>query len=114
MRLCTAPGCSEPVGTGNRCREHNRERNRRYASANRPTYNSGRWRLTRHRKVHIDPICELCENALATEVHHRTPLTEDDSDGNRYSITGLVSVCSPCHSRETRHEQLERHCVREG
>jgi 5-methylcytosine-specific restriction endonuclease McrA len=108
MALCAEAGCQAEVTRG-RCARHRREHDRRYASRNRQLYNSKRWRLTRRRKLFLSLLCELehdgCEG-LASEIHHRTPLSEDDSDRNRWSLDGLVSACRPCHSRETRREQL--------
>jgi 5-methylcytosine-specific restriction enzyme A len=105
--LCAEAGCQARVSRG-RCARHRRERDRRYLSRNRQLYNSKRWRLTRERKLSISPTCERCGETLAQEVHHRTSLADDDSDRNRWSLDGLVSVCKPCHSRETRREQIRR------
>jgi 5-methylcytosine-specific restriction endonuclease McrA len=104
---CLHPGCPNQAKPGDpRCVDHAQEHDAGIARAGRNVYWIKRWRILRHRKLFTDPICEVCDNALATEVHHRTPLAEDDSDGNAYGMAGLVSICSPCHSQATKAEQL--------
>jgi 5-methylcytosine-specific restriction endonuclease McrA len=108
--LCLEPGCGSAARSRGRCDRHRREQTKRHRSRHNAFYASKRWRITRRRKLFTAPLCELehpgCEG-LATEVHHRVPLDQDDSNRNRYSLEGLVSACRPCHSRESRREQLE-------
>jgi 5-methylcytosine-specific restriction endonuclease McrA len=102
MRLCTAPGCTEPAGTGDRCPEHNRERNRRYMSANKPIYNSRRWKFTRRKQLHLEPLCAVCGD-LAEDVHHKTDIQDG---GDMWALENLESLCHRDHSQITREEQL--------
>jgi len=76
-------------------------------------YASKRSALFRRRKLYMNPICELCDQALATEVHHKVAM---EDGGAPYSFANVVSTCKPCHSRETRREVLARaeQGVREG
>jgi 5-methylcytosine-specific restriction endonuclease McrA len=108
VRLCTTPGCMAEVTRG-RCPEHTAEQTKRHRSRHNAVYASKRWRITRRRKLFATPLCELehpgCEG-IASEVHHKTPLDQDDSIQNRFAMAGLVSACNPCHSRETRREQI--------
>jgi 5-methylcytosine-specific restriction protein A len=46
--------------------------------------------------------CAEC-GRLAAEVHHRVPL---EAGGAPYALDNLVSLCKPCHSRETLREGL--------
>jgi 5-methylcytosine-specific restriction endonuclease McrA len=50
----------------------------------------------------MTPICERCDEELATEVHHAGGYDQP------YALSGLEALCSRCHSRETRREQLRR------
>jgi 5-methylcytosine-specific restriction endonuclease McrA len=80
----------------NRCRSRRdlaRERNSFYARKH--------WAMVRRCKLLANPICELCNERLANEVHHRTPLEQGAAE---YDRENLVSTCKPCHSRETRRE----------
>lgn len=114
-RLCAEPRCPNPATGRGRCdahrktnerhrsrvrREDARERNRFYARK--------RWAVTRNHKLFLAPLCELqhpgCEG-IASEVHHRIAM---EDGGAEYTLDNLVSACKPCHSRETRREQLQR------
>jgi hypothetical protein len=102
MRLCTAPGCSKAATAGNRCREHNRERNRRYTSANKSIYNRARWKHTRRRQLFRAPVCAVCGD-LATDVHHLVDIADG---GGVWSLANLESLCHAHHSEITRARQL--------
>jgi len=71
-------------------------------------YASKRWAMHRRRKLFLNPLCELehagCQG-IANEVHHRIAM---EDGGAKYALDNLVSTCKPCHSRETRREQLQR------
>ena len=114
-RVCIEAGCPNPVTSRGRCdfhreakerdrsrvrRAENRERNRFYARK--------RWRMTRKRKLFLNPLCELEHPGclrIASEVHHRVAI---EDGGGEYALDNLVSACKPCHSVETRREQRER------
>jgi 5-methylcytosine-specific restriction endonuclease McrA len=56
-----------------------------------------RWRKLRARKLADEPRCERCLSSgrltLATEVHHRTPMSQG---GGKYDWNNLESVCGDC------------------
>lgn len=84
---------------------HSKERERTITRAGKATYNSKRWQMTRRAKLDRTPICERCNNELATEVHHRTAIADG---GAEYAMENLEALCKSCHSRETRGEQILR------
>ena len=59
--------------------------------------------LLRRKRLSINPICQVCNQELATEVHHAIPLAED---GKAYDLDNLQSICTSCHSKETRAEMM--------
>lgn len=67
-------------------------------------YASRKWRKLRRVKIANNPICEECEKAYATEVHHISPLDRDYD--NRLNYDNLQALCKPCHSIETRKEMM--------
>jgi 5-methylcytosine-specific restriction endonuclease McrA len=115
IKLCAEPGCPNPATAQGRCDEHRkakerdrsrvrreqaRERNRMYARA--------RWAATGRQKLFLNPLCELEHPGclgIANEVHHEQAM---EDGGEKYAMDNLVSTCKPCHSRETRREQLRR------
>lgn len=52
-------------------------------------------RLSRHYRA-LNPLCELC-GSLATEVHHRVPVS---SGGPLLDADNLIALCTPCHDRQ--------------
>ncbi|MEK6272359.1 MAG: HNH endonuclease signature motif containing protein [Actinomycetota bacterium] len=104
MRLCSTAGCTSQVVSGNRCRECAREANRRYTSQNKRYYGRAKWRHTRRKQLHEQPLCEQC-GALAEDVHHRVDIQDG---GEVWAMDNLMSMCHACHSKITRAEQLNR------
>jgi 5-methylcytosine-specific restriction endonuclease McrA len=101
MALCAAAGCQAKVARG-RCAKHAAAVDKRHRRRHRDIYATKRWAITRRRKLSKNPICERCNEELATEVHHA------NGYGKPYALSGLQALCSRCHSRETRREQLRR------
>jgi 5-methylcytosine-specific restriction endonuclease McrA len=62
-----------------------------------PRGSDRRWRKLRARKIADEPRCEPCLAkgmvTMATEVHHRTPISEG---GGKYDWENLESVCGDC------------------
>jgi 5-methylcytosine-specific restriction endonuclease McrA len=64
--------------------------------------------MTRKAKLFANPLCALEHPGclgIANEVHHRIAM---EDGGAEHAMDNLVSACKPCHSRETRREQLQR------
>jgi 5-methylcytosine-specific restriction enzyme A len=59
-------------------------------------YHSKEWLMTRRKVLDRDPICVLCDQRLATEVDHITPMSQG---GDEYSLSNLRGLCGPCHWR---------------
>lgn len=106
-RPCTFPGCPSLVPSG-RCPAHQPSS----ASSSptnthtpplshkfKPFYNSKAWKDLRLYKLSISPVCESCNLALATEVHHIQSL--ESRWDLRLDMGNLGSRCKPCHSKET-------------
>jgi hypothetical protein len=93
-RPCMEAGCGEFAVYRGRCGEHARLRSRATERIGRTVYNSKRWRLTRLRKLSLNPICERCDRALATDVHHVYGVEHDP-----WALDGLQSLCHSCHSK---------------
>jgi 5-methylcytosine-specific restriction protein A len=114
-RVCLEAGCPNPATGRGRCDEHrkarerDRSRSRREDARNRNRFYARKhWAIVRRHKLFITPLCELEHPGclgIASEVHHRLAMQDG---GEQYAIENLVSTCKPCHSRETRREQLER------
>lgn len=110
IKVCLEPKCPNPATARGRCDFHRKQQERQRsrvrredARARNRLYASKRWSMVRRHKLRLNPICELCDAALASEVHHRVAL---EDGGERFAIENLVSCCKPCHSRATRHEQI--------
>ena len=68
-------------------------------------YATKRWRITRRRKLKLDPVCQSCGTELATEVDHVTAL---EDGGKPYSLANLSSLCATCHGAKTAAEVRAR------
>lgn len=102
-RLCTWPGCPDPVKYRGYCQRHARAKERGTNRAGRAIYATKRWKLLRRRKLFETPLCEAegC-GEIATDVHHRTDLADG---GDPWKLANLQSLCHSHHSRETRAAQ---------
>ena len=98
-RHCLEPRCPEPAVSRGRCRTHARERERA-THPNKRLYNSARWRHTRRRQLHRQPLCKC--GAIAVDVDHVQPI---EQGGDPWNPANLQSLCRPCHGRKTRSEQ---------
>lgn len=70
-----------------------------------PFYHSARWLAIRKLKLGKDPICEVCTNRFATQVHHIKKAREFPQ--LRFVMTNLQSICLWCHAKETQKETRE-------
>lgn len=100
-RLCLEPGCPSVATQRGRCPTHSSERNVETRSANRPIYNTKRWRMTRRSFLFSNPLCSKC-GVVATDVHHRIDLQQG---GDPWRFDNLEALCHRCHSRITRRRQ---------
>jgi len=59
------------------------------------------YKILRAQYLKENPVCQVCEKASATEIHHREP-----GRGSRTNDVALfVSICSQCHRRIHQGEQ---------
>lgn len=105
IRLCSIAGCNGSAIKGGRCVVHTRQA----VQARGPRiYDLKRWKRAREHKLRQQWECELHHPGcliIASEVHHRRALQDG---GDPYAQENLTSSCKPCHSHETRREQLQR------
>lgn len=64
--------------------------------------NSTRWKNVRHTKLIYNPMCEICRERIATEVHHIQPIEQYSNNPELmeemcYKYSNLQSVCYQCH-----------------
>ncbi len=105
---CSYPGCAVLVDSGkSRCDIHRKQEQREYNRGRKDNpfyklYSSKAWRKVRKVKLVMDPLCERCRMKgliePAKEVHHRIEVRDG---GDPFDVTGLESLCKPCHSRES-------------
>ena len=117
---CRHPTCPDLVAQPGYCQAHQHlapqrrahehktyDQSRRDPEAKR-FYNSKAWKATRLIKLAGDPICQLCEKATATDVHHLIALRADWAKA--LDLTNLQSLCGTCHKRiEASQRTNERH-----
>ena len=100
VRLCLEPRCPNLVAYRGRCRRHARQRNRD-THRNRHIYDSKRWRILRRKVLYDYPICQTCDEELATDVDHIRPI---EQGGEPWSLSNLQALCRRCHGRKTKAE----------
>lgn len=104
---CKEPRCSVIVtGKGKYCDRHDPGRwvSKEAAPEKLSFYYGDRWRHIRKIKLSRNPVCEVCNVRLATQVHHLSK-ARDDIEG-RYEMSNLQSICVWCHAKETQRETL--------
>ena len=72
----------------------------RYAAACQ-VRSSGRWKKLQRAKINSSPICEVCNERPALEVHHIVPLSKDIS--RAYDWDNIQSICLDCHYGKNSH-----------
>ncbi len=100
VRLCSEPRCPNVQTYRGRCPDHARRRNQD-THRNRHIYNSKRWRILRRRVLYDQPICQHCDQELATDVDHIRPIGRR---GDPWAIANLQALCRRCHGRKTKAE----------
>jgi 5-methylcytosine-specific restriction endonuclease McrA len=66
-------------------------------------YASAEWKRLRERKLQANPVCELCDDQPATQVHHVIKAADDIT--RRLDMTNLQSTCASCHGKESAKER---------
>ncbi len=66
-------------------------------------YNTDRWRNLRMAYLMQHPVCELCEKALAIDVHHKTEISTGKTDVEikllGFNANNLMALCKECHKK---------------
>ena len=68
-------------------------------------YKSRRWKRLRAWYIAQHPICEICNERLATEVDHIVELRDG---GSPTALDNLQALCHRCHSKKTMKERARR------
>ncbi len=116
LAFCAEPGCSGIATNSRWCSRHLSENYEKRARANRPERDSwylrAAWRGpygVRGYKLRHSPICERCNRAKATQVHHRDDSWKETGDWSLFiDQKNLESLCDSCHSAETMKRNRER------
>lgn len=51
------------------------------------------WKRIRDRYIRNHPVCEICGEKAAEEVHHVIPISE----GGQHTDKNLMALCHECH-----------------
>jgi 5-methylcytosine-specific restriction endonuclease McrA len=67
-------------------------------------YNTSRWAKLRLKILMKNPLCQVCNKELATEVDHIIPFSTGITDAQKlrlgFDITNLQSICHECHNEK--------------
>jgi 5-methylcytosine-specific restriction protein A len=110
-KFCLEQGCksyAEPKSY--RCTTHKRAHINTWNTTQRDPnvkafYASAAWKRTREKKLSANPVCELCQDQPAAQVHHIVKASEDVAQ--RLVMANLQSTCASCHARETVKERKD-------
>ena len=105
-RVCPVTGCHQ-LTDGGRCPQHQREADTTRGTATQRGYTSAGHRAFRAAVLERDPICVVCNLALATVADH-WPTSRRDLEAkgeNPNDPKHGRGLCHPCHSRETARNQ---------
>ncbi len=94
---CRYPACPSYAASGGFCTDHAKNATPQHRQKQKDFYAATSWRSIRARVLAERPVCEICGEAWATEVHHRVKKT----DGGTEEDDNLQALCKPCHSRLT-------------
>lgn len=114
---CREPRCAEIVtGPGRYCEKHTviekQERGKWATTERLDFYGSARWQRLRTLKLSQNPICEVCNQRFATQVHHLQKARENPT--LRFEMSNLQSICVWCHAKETQRETVETRMKSKG
>ena len=108
LRPCSYPGCTNLVRSG-RCELHPVQVVDQHHSEHQKLYNTAKWDRLRRLQLSKQPWCEECLRANiytpATDVDHIEP---HRGDPIKFYTGKLQSLCTPCHSRKTAGEVLNK------
>ena len=93
LRPCQHASCGVLVN-GTYCEGHQRQRWREEGK-HRNRKGGRSWRKLRDRKLRANPICQICERALALEVDHIEPVSK--APEREFEWGNLQSACVDCH-----------------
>ena len=98
-------GCKTKCDTGSRlCKQCQKDKRKaRYdleGSARDMGYDE-QWSKVSKMVRRQEPICRICENALAQMVDHIIPLKQG---GERLALSNLQPLCHKCHSHKTKED----------
>jgi len=98
LKRCSAPGCTARVTEGD-CSKHRRPTNRILG------YDAA-WTRLRDAFIAAHPFCAFCGD-VAQQVDHVRPFYSRH-DPLRLDRFNLRSLCTSCHARRSRRQQLEQ------
>ena len=100
--VCNVAGCPE-LTQDRQCEAHTKERERTRYTTKDKGYNTAGHKAFRTLVLHRDPICVLCDVAVATDADHypidRKQLVLLGMDPN--DPENGRGLCHECHSKET-------------
>jgi hypothetical protein len=125
MNLCKEPGCLGLASSGKFCAQHKNDNYLKRRNAARPErdawYSKAAWcgpYGARLYKLRRSPLCEECNVAPATQVHHVDDSWKETGDWRLFlgGVNGsnLVALCHECHSRITMQENHEKGVFHNG
>jgi len=111
-RACRAPLCPNRVPStvkGGYCPVHSKQKGAAAAAYNREKRvphdprNTARWQRWRAQILRERPVCERCNDALSTTVHHQGGGGTDPA--LCFDLSRLVALCSSCHAKAEAEER---------
>ncbi|MGR9087313.1 MAG: HNH endonuclease [Gammaproteobacteria bacterium] len=108
---CRQPGCRVLVSRPGYCDQHRCDHNRAYnksasRQADQKFYKGRRWLAVRKLHLQQEPLCRHCrKNGRFIEATHVDHIVPRSAGGAEYDDSNLQSLCMPCHSAKTRHEE---------
>lgn len=102
---CQGTGCHR-LTTGSaycpHCTSEREQRRNRARADKKRIYNSSAWKSFRESILSACPMCAICKEKPATDVHHIRTLQSNPEDA--YDPRYVQAMCHECHSVETARE----------